>query len=471
MKKTVFYSWQSDLPNSTNRSLIESALREASTEIATDETVGIDPVIDRDTLGSAGAPDIATTIFKKIVDADLFFADVSFVANTRKRSFPNPNVLIELGYALHAKGHEALILVFNKASGRLEDLPFDLKMRRILTYELPEGSENRAVVKAELVRDFKSAMLVGFATTGRPIAEASIIGIIEQNPPNKIIQLRKHLDTLLKEIISLEPKMFRDGGTAEELIASIAATEVLVLSFGQLAETVALMNDASSAEEIFQWFGKVLEKYDPLPNASSRTSEVDGDFYKFIGHELFIMFVTPLYREGKLDILTNVLSEELKVGPNRSQRRATKEIWQTLREYSRLLTEQGQKTQRKSLHADILKNRHTDGLLATVSPFTEFMEVDFLLHLHGKGDSVPGEYRGRWYPNSILYADNHLPEFVTESKNRPYATRLCKVLGINIEEFKRRLESSRKLGYDWHSPIRDEDIKAVGTEGITKIIA
>lgn len=308
MKKTVFYSWQSDLPNSTNRSLIESALREASTEIATDETVGIDPVIDRDTLGSAGAPDIATTIFKKIVDADLFFADVSFVANTRKRSFPNPNVLIELGYALHAKGHEALILVFNKASGRLEDLPFDLKMRRILTYELSEGSENRAVVKAELVRDFKSAMLVGFATTGRPIAEASIIGIIEQNPPNKIIQLRKHLDTLLKEIISLEPKMFRDGGTAEELIASIAATEVLVLSFGQLAETVALMNDASSAEEIFQWFGKVLEKYDPLPNASSRTSEVDGDFYKFIGHELFIMFVTPLYREGKLDILTNVLN-------------------------------------------------------------------------------------------------------------------------------------------------------------------
>lgn len=96
MKKTVFYSWQSDLPNSTNRSLIESALREASTEIATDETVGIDPVIDRDTLGSAGAPDIATTIFKKIVDADLFVADVSFVANTRKRSFPNPNVLIEL---------------------------------------------------------------------------------------------------------------------------------------------------------------------------------------------------------------------------------------------------------------------------------------------------------------------------------------------------------------------------------------
>ncbi len=471
MKKTVFYSWQSDLPNSTNRSMVESALRDAATEIATDETVGIVPVIDRDTLGSAGAPDIATTIFKKIIDADLFVADVSFVAHTETRAFQNPNVLIELGYALHAKGHEALVLVFNKAFGELEDLPFDLKMRRILTYELPEGSKNRSAVKAELVKDFKSAMLAGFAKVDHSITEESIIGIIEQNPPNKVIQLRKYLDILLKNIISLEPKMFRDDGTAEELITSITATESLVLQFGQLSETAALMNDTSSAEEIFQWFGKLLERYDPLPNANNRTSDLDGDFYKFVGHELFVMFVTPFYREGKFDVLTKILSGELKVGPNRSQRRATKEIWQALREYSQLIAEHGQKTRRKSLHADVLKSRHTDGLLATVSPFTEFMEMDFLLYLHGKGDSASGDYRGRWYPNSILYADNQMPEFVPESKNRPYATRLCKVLGINIEEFKRRLESSRKLGYDWHSPISDEDIKAIGTEGIAQIIA
>lgn len=34
MKRTVFYSWQSDLPNATNRSFIENALREAAKEIS-----------------------------------------------------------------------------------------------------------------------------------------------------------------------------------------------------------------------------------------------------------------------------------------------------------------------------------------------------------------------------------------------------------------------------------------------------
>lgn len=471
MKKTVFYSWQSDLPNSTNRSFIESALRAAASEISADESIGIDPVIDRDTLGSVGAPDIATTIFKKISDADLFIADITFVAKTKKRSFPNPNVLIELGYALHAKGHEALVLVFNRAFGKLENLPFDLKMRRILTYDLPEGSGNQSSVKAELVRDFKAALISGFSTSKPLVPKVSINEVIEQNPPNKIIQLRKYLDLLLKNIISLEPKMFRDGGTPDDLITAIASTESLALSFASLTETVAVMDDSVSANEIFQWFGKLLEKYDPQANADGRVSDADGDFYKFVGHELFVMFVGPFYKEGKLDTLTSILMGDLKVGPNRMHRRTTKEIWQALREYSQLLADHGQKTRRKSLHADILKNRHTDGLLATISPFFDFMEVDFLLYLHGKGDSAPGEYRGRWYPNSIVYGDDHLPEFVNESKNRPYATKLCKFLGINIDEFKRRLESSRKLGYDWHSPIRDEDIKAIGTEGGAQIIA
>ncbi len=471
MKKTVFYSWQSDLPNSTNRSFIESALRTAASEIAADESIGIDPVIDRDTLGSAGAPDIATTIFKKISDADLFIADITFVVNTKKRSFPNPNVLIELGYALHAKGHEALVLVFNRAFGKLENLPFDLKMRRILTYDLPEGSSNQSSIKAELVRDFKAALISGFSIMKPAVVEISINEVIEQNPPNKIIQLRKYLDSLLKNIILLEPKMFRDGGTADDLIAAIASTESLAFSFASLAETVAVMDDAVSANEIFQWFGKLLERYDPMPNANSRVSDADGDFYKFVGHEFFVMFVSPFYKEGKFDTLASVLMGQLKVGPNRMQRRTTKEIWQALREYSQLLADHGQKSGRKSLHADILKNRHTNGLLTAVSPFLDFMEVDFLLYLHGKGDSTPGEYRGRWYPNSIVYADDHLPEFVIESKNRPYALKICKILGISIDELKRRLESSRKLGYDWHSPIRDEDIKAIGTEGVAQLIA
>src|SRR5215472_9503685 len=77
MKKIVFYSWQSDLPNACNRGFIQDALENAAGAITADDTVEVEPVVDRDTLGVPGAPDIASTIFSKIVAADVFVADVS----------------------------------------------------------------------------------------------------------------------------------------------------------------------------------------------------------------------------------------------------------------------------------------------------------------------------------------------------------------------------------------------------------
>ena len=81
MRRVVFYSWQSDLPNATNRGLIQSALEVAKrVVIAGDDTVDVEPVIDRDTEGVAGSPDIASTIFGKIDASDIVVADVSIVS-------------------------------------------------------------------------------------------------------------------------------------------------------------------------------------------------------------------------------------------------------------------------------------------------------------------------------------------------------------------------------------------------------
>src|SRR5437867_1742499 len=101
MQRIVFYSWQSDLPNATNRGFIEQALENAVSGIAKDQSVAVEPVVDRDTQGVPGAPDISSTIFAKITAAHVFVADVSIVTRPEQgKSTPNPNVLIELGYAL-----------------------------------------------------------------------------------------------------------------------------------------------------------------------------------------------------------------------------------------------------------------------------------------------------------------------------------------------------------------------------------
>jgi hypothetical protein len=141
----VFYSWQSDLPNATNRGFIQKALENAARSIRDDNSIQVEPVIDRDTVDVPGAPDIAGTILDKIEKAQVFVCDVSIVkGRTRERPAPNPNVLVELGYALKALGSPRIILVMNTAFGEPELLPFDLRMKRVVKYHIPEEQQDRA---------------------------------------------------------------------------------------------------------------------------------------------------------------------------------------------------------------------------------------------------------------------------------------------------------------------------------------
>jgi len=178
MKRRLFYSWQSDLPASITRNLIQDALERAAKAIARDESQWVRPVIDRDTAGLDGTPNIADSIFAKIASSDAFVADVS-IANpgTGGRPSPNPNVLIELGYAVGKLGWGRVLLIQNTAFGAPDDLPFDLRGRRTVTYHAPEGAE-KATVRAQLQQRLTIAIgsiaggaEVGTLPTGR---EASV---------------------------------------------------------------------------------------------------------------------------------------------------------------------------------------------------------------------------------------------------------------------------------------------------------
>ena len=157
---TLFYSWQSDLPNFTNRGFIQQALEDAAKAVRQDESVKIEPVVDRDTQSVPGSPDIGQTIFAKIDNAVAFVCDVSLINSKFEsadgippRPTPNPNVLIELGYAAKSLGWERIILVFNTDYGSVESLPFDLRPKRTLTYSTSgdaKKADNRRVLQRKL---------------------------------------------------------------------------------------------------------------------------------------------------------------------------------------------------------------------------------------------------------------------------------------------------------------------------------
>ena len=184
---TLFYSWQSDLPNSTNRGFIEDCLNKAIKEVRADEELKLDPCLDRDTSGVPGSPDIASTIFDKIKRADIFVGDVSFInPEAGGRKTPNPNVLVELGYAAGCLGWDRIICVFNKTTGSINDLPFDIRQRRVRAYEVAEGQEKGEQRKA----------LVG-------VLKSDITDILHAPDKEEAEALQQLLSSLAPELISV----------------------------------------------------------------------------------------------------------------------------------------------------------------------------------------------------------------------------------------------------------------------------
>ncbi|MGB3790561.1 MAG: hypothetical protein WA949_21315 [Phormidesmis sp.] len=150
MAISVFYSWQSEHPESTNRYFIRDALKKAMRVIQQEYGLDERPEIDHDTKGKPGIPDIVNTIFSKIEVSSAFVADVSFTSeSTEGRLCANANVLIELGFALSSLGDERLILVMNDAfEGPKDQMPFNLAARRWpITFTLPSDADKETFKK------------------------------------------------------------------------------------------------------------------------------------------------------------------------------------------------------------------------------------------------------------------------------------------------------------------------------------
>ena len=140
----VFFSWQSDLPIDLTTGAIREALSQAINDIE-GRYPGIKVFSEEATSNTAGSPDIPSTIFGKISLADIFISDITTIngyAEADKRKVANPNVLIELGFALSELGPERLIMLFNQVLGQFpQDLPFDIDNRRIGKFSVKDKKD------------------------------------------------------------------------------------------------------------------------------------------------------------------------------------------------------------------------------------------------------------------------------------------------------------------------------------------
>lgn len=169
MALTVFFSWQVDRRDGGERRLIEDALNDALRRVMLDASIesaireeGLE--VDRDTKGVPGTPPIVDTIFSKIDRAAIFVPDLTFVAaRADGRPSPNPNVLIEYGWALKSLTHARMMPVMNTHYGEPtgETMPFDMKhLRHPIRFKLPPDADagQRRAVRDALSKELEAAI-------------------------------------------------------------------------------------------------------------------------------------------------------------------------------------------------------------------------------------------------------------------------------------------------------------------------
>lgn len=190
----IFWSWQSDTPGKTGRHFIRDCLEAAvfdlkqikDIEEPREREVKDALHIDHDRQGISGSPDLAALILEKIAASKVVVADITPVSTIpareqqeelipEKRNM-NPNVAIELGYALHALSDRNILLVLNTFYGGREFLPFDLRHKAgPLTFRLaPDASkETLQAAASRLKGDLINALRPFLQTPGQAVSQAS----------------------------------------------------------------------------------------------------------------------------------------------------------------------------------------------------------------------------------------------------------------------------------------------------------
>jgi hypothetical protein len=165
---TIFYSWQSDLDPKKNKNFISTVLNKAIKKSKKhSDKIELEISIDRDTKNKSGAISISDSIFEKIDNCDIFICDISIINKNwytgilKKRLTPNPNVLIELGYAVNLLGWERIICLNNINISKNEDLPFDIRSHRITNINPNDIDSNINILKSAIdftINDYENIL-------------------------------------------------------------------------------------------------------------------------------------------------------------------------------------------------------------------------------------------------------------------------------------------------------------------------
>lgn len=173
---TVFFSWQSDVPENSDflRSFIKSSIKKFET------TQNVNVLYDEASRSVVGSQKVEEVILEKIRACDVFIADITPITKIeteegekkRIKLLPNPNVAFELGYAMHCLPMEQVLIVLPTGISHGQ-LPFDFNHNRLIEFD-----EHTNPMDEEIEKSFAFCMKT----------HTSLVDVIVANPEDKILR-------------------------------------------------------------------------------------------------------------------------------------------------------------------------------------------------------------------------------------------------------------------------------------------
>lgn len=173
---TVFFSWQSDVPENSDflRSFIKSSIKKFET------TQNVNVLYDEASRSVVGSQKVEEVILEKIRACDVFIADITPITRieteegekNRIKLLPNPNVAFELGYAMHCLPMEQVLIVLPTGISHGQ-LPFDFNHNRLIEFDEQTNPMDEEIEKS-----------LAFCMKTR----ISQVDVIVANPEDKILR-------------------------------------------------------------------------------------------------------------------------------------------------------------------------------------------------------------------------------------------------------------------------------------------
>ena len=394
--------------------------------------------------------DIFPVLLKYMVEARLI------IANIEGR---NPNVFYELGIA-HAMD-KPVILVAKSIS----DMPFDIKSRSIVLFTDENDLREKlseALLRATLAEDNERTR------TLRPTM-VDLEKAITSSKDSVRPLYSDYLQDVIRQLEATKPEFEKFPEYDDAIVSQINKGSPVSYSFVETAMLASRYDNFEAIEVLYSWFGKSLGLCDIPSGFSGTYKTTDFDGFRFLVYEMFVAFIACLMKYDRWESIGKILGNDIFLEEGRKPGYVP---FVRISEYLPSLDEIRNKRlnlNRRSVMADMLKDRFSTGDLSSLLQHHQFMEADYLLFVRSVCHANDLEVLANvWCPRSCIYLRDP-PLYIVKSESKKFLQRLASAMGFNDSDdfanrFKARHSSFRRFfGVFQDDPLSFYDLGKIGT--------